>query len=340
MKKVKSNTLGVSMKDFFSNYLLQLRGVKPNTILSYRDTMKLLLRFVAERKHVWVCDLDVEDIGVVEVIAFLDHLEKDRHNGIGTRNIRLSAIHSFFRYLASIDPEYLDHSQRILSIPLKRMPIPNVEYLEFEEVIALLRAIDRSRPDGRRDYALLALMFNTGARVQEILDLKASDLELTRPSSVRIHGKGGKERICPIWEETAEVLREHVEERGIDLRETVTIFSNHLGHPLTRFGVRYILENHLRQAAEECPSLMKKRIHPHSIRHSTAVHLLKSGVDLSTIASWMGHSSVNTTNKYATMDLEMKRQAIAKAKPLGDKLGRAKPHWRENPDILTWLESL
>jgi site-specific recombinase XerD len=327
------------MRDFLSSYLPQLRGLSPHTVLSYRDSLKLLLLFVAGQKSISVSGLAVEDIGVPEVFAFLDHLEKNRHNGIGTRNIRLSAIHSFFRYLAAMYPEHLDHSQRILSIPFKRMPTPTVEYLEFEEVVAVLGAIDRSKPDGRRDYALLTLMFNTGARVQEVLDLKAGDLQLARPSSVRIHGKGEKERICPIWEETAKLLREHIEERGIDLRKPVTVFANHLGNPLTRFGVRYILAKYLCKAAEEYPSLKKRRIHPHSIRHSTAVHLLKSGVDLSTIASWLGHVSVNTTNKYATMDLEMKREAIAKAKPLVDEIG-LKPSWKENPDILAWLESL
>lgn len=339
MKKVKSNTLGMSIRGFFHNYLLQLRGVSPNTMLSYRDTMKLLLRFVADEKKVSVSDLAVEDIEVPKVIAFLDHLEKDRNNGKGTRNIRLSAIHSFFRYLAVTYPEYLDQSQRIQSIPSKRMPTPTVEYLDFEEIMAVLQAIDCSNQDGRRDYALLTLMFNTGARVQEILDLKANDLQLTNPYSARIHGKGGKERICPIWQETAQLLHEYLEEQEIDPRKPVTVFINHNGDPLTRFGVRYILSKYVQKAVQVRPSLGRKHIHPHSIRHSTAVHLLKSGVDLSTIAHWMGHSSINTTNKYASVDLEMKRNAIAKAKPLRDET-LAQPSWRQDPDILAWLESL
>jgi len=339
MKKAKSNTLGMSMKDFFHNYLLQLRGVSPNTILSYRDTMKLLLRFVADEKKISVSDLAIEDIGVSEVIAFLDHLEKDRNNGVGTRNIRLSAIHTFFRYVAAIHPENLGQSQRILSIPSKRMSTPTVEYLDFEEIMAVLKAIDRSNRDGRRDYALLTLMFNTGARVQEILDLKGNDLQLTNPCSVRIHGKGGKGRICPIWPETAKILREYLEEQEIDPRRPVTVFTNHNGDPLSRFGVRYILSKHVQKAAQGLPSLRSKHLHPHSIRHSTAVHLLKSGVDLSTIAHWMGHSSINTTNKYASVDLGMKLNALAKAKPLRDET-LAQPSWRQNPDILAWLESL
>lgn len=339
MKTRQSNTLGVALRDFFSNYLPQLRGMSAHTILSYRDSLKLLLQFLAQQKNRSVSHLTIEDIGVAEVIAFLDHLEKNRRNGIGTRNIRLSALHSFFRYLACMYPEYLDQSQRILSIPFKHMTTRTVEYLEFEEIMAVLQAADRSQPDGRRDYALLALMFNTGARVQEIVDLKANDLQLSKPFSVRILGKGRKERICPLWAETTHVLREYVEERGIDVRKPVTLFLNHLGKPLTRFGVRYILAKYLRNASDVQPSLEKKRLHPHSMRHSTAVHLLKSGVDLSTIAHWLGHVSVNTTNKYAAMDLEMKRQAIAKAKPLGDETN-PQSSWRQNPDILEWLESL
>ena len=338
MNKAQSNGLGVAMRDFFYNYLQQLRGVSPNTLLSYRDAMKLLLRFVADEKNVSVSDLVVEDIGAVQVVAFLDHLEKNRKNGVGTRNIRLAAIHSFFRYLAGMYPEHLDQSQRVLSIPFKRMPIPTVGYLEFEEIVAVLQAVDRSKPCGRRDYALLVIMFNTGARVQEILDLKANDLQLTNPCSVRLHGKGSKERICPIWPETAHVLREYVEEQGFDPRKPATVFTNHNGGPLTRFGVRYILSKHFQKAAEVRPSLGRKRLHPHSIRHSTAVHLLKSGVDLSTIASWLGHSSVNTTNKYAVMDLEMKREALAKAKSFGS--GVEPYSWRHDPDILAWLESI
>lgn len=339
MKTGQSNMLGITLRDFFYEYLPQLRGMSSHTILSYRDSLKLLLQFLAQQKNVSVSDLIIENIGIAEVIAFLDHLEVNRHNSIGTRNVRLSAIHSFFRYVAGISPEHLDQSQRILSIPFKHTTTRTIEYLEFEEIIAVLQAIDRCQPDGRRDYALLALMFNTGARVQETVDLKANDLQLSKPFSVRIFGKGRKERICPIWAETAHVLREYVEERGIDVRKPITIFSNHLGRPLTRFGVRYILAKYLHNAAAMRPSLAKKRLHPHSMRHSTAVHLLKSGVDLSTIAHWLGHVSINTTYKYAAIDLEMKRQAIAKAKPLADE-NKPQFSWRKNPDILEWLESL
>jgi len=310
-----------------------------HTIRSYRDGLKLLLQCLADSTQRPVAQLTLDDIGVAAVLAFLDHLEAQRGHGVGTRNNRLAALHTFCHDLAHRYPAYLHHAQRLLRIPCKRLPTPTVDSREGDERMAVLHAVDRSHPDGRRDYALLALMFNTGVRVQELVALKASDLHFTPPWSVHLFGKGRKERICPLWAETAQVLQAYVEERGIELSKPVTVFVNHRGQPLTRFGVRYLLAKYVRKAGDSQPSLRHKRLHPHSIRHSTAVHLLKSGVDLSTIANWLGHASVNTTNKYATMDLEMKRQALAKAQPLGDEPALPAA-WRHNPDLLAWLESL
>jgi integrase/recombinase XerD len=339
MKPVRGNILGEALRGFFTNYLPKVRGSSPHTILSYRDSLKLFLLFVADQNNISASELGLEDMEVDETLAFLDHLEEKRHNQPGTRNSRLAAVHSFFRYVAGLYPESLDQCQRILNIPFKRKISRTVEYLEYEEITAVIGSVDRSTRDGRRDYALLSLMFNTGVRVQELIDLKANDFQLSKPFSVHIFGKGRKERICPIWPETAQLIRQLLEEHGIDDRQPATVFTNHIGHPLTRFGIRYLLAKHLGNAASACPSLEKKRLHPHSMRHSTAVHLLKSGVDLSTIANWLGHSSVNTTNKYATMDLEMKRQALEKAKPLTDSTP-SPGKWKQSPDLLAWLESL
>lgn len=339
MKTLQANILGIALKDFFYSYLPGLRGMSSHTILNYRDSLKLFLQFLIQQKNISVSELTIEKIETDEVIGFLDYLEKTRGNSVGTRNIRLSALHSFFRYLAGKYPEHFSISQRILNIPFKRTNTQAIEYLEFEEVMALLKSVDRGKLNGRRDYALLLFMFNTGARVQEIVDLKAKDLQLSKPFIVHIFGKGRKERICPIWPETAGILREYLEEHGMDFRESLPIFLNHLGKPLTRFGIGYIFKKYLHKAAKIQASLKKKRLHPHSMRHSTAVHLLKSGVDLTTIANWLGHTSINTTNKYATMDLEMKQKALAKAKPLGDEIG-PESSWKENLDILAWLESL
>jgi site-specific recombinase XerD len=338
MNTPQRTPLGIALHGFFYEYLPQLKGASAHTIHSYRDSLKLFLRFLAH-DHDAVNTLSFETIDVNAIIKFLNYLETKRHNSTGTRNVRLAAIHSLFRYVASRFPEYLHLSQQVLSIPFKRTRLPTIDYFEFEELTALLNEIDRSTPDGQRDYVLLTLMFNTGARVQEIVNLKANDLQLCQPPSVRLLGKGQKERICPIWTNTARALQQYIEARGIDLKTPMTVFNNHLGTPLTRFGIGYILSKYVHKAAKTHPHLKTKRLHPHSIRHSTAVYLLKSGVDLDSIAHWLGHASPNTTYKYATIDLDMKRKTIAKASPPQT---NSEPHisWRNNPDILSWLESL
>lgn len=336
---MNSNILAIALQGFLSDFLPRVRGLSPHTVLAYRDSFKLFLQFLAQQKGKPISDLDVHSIDVAEVIAFLEDLETNRHNTISTRNVRLSAIQSLFRYLGGRYPEYLGKSQRVSDIPLKRMPTRTVEYFEFEEITAVLQSVDRSKAYGRRDYALLSVMFNTGARAQEIVDLRATDLQLSKPFSVSIYGKGKKERICPLWPQTAQVLSDYLEERCVDLKKPLPVFINHLGRALTRFGVRHILAKYVRLGTSLQPSLEKKSLHPHCMRHSTALHLLKSGVDLSTISHWMGHSSINTTNKYVTINLEMKRKAIEKAKPLNCEIN-TKASWRKNPDILKWLESL
>jgi integrase/recombinase XerD len=224
MKGARPNSLAFTLKGFLSEHLPRVRGTSPHTILSYRDALKLLLGFLSHARGIPVSDLKLENIGVHEVMAFLDHLEHIRQNRVGTRNSRLAAIHSFFRYVAGVCPECLEQCQRILAIPFKRTGTRPVEYLQFEEIQEVIEVVDRSSARGKRDYALLVLMFNTGARVQEILELKTNDLQLSRPFGVRLQGKGRKERICPIWPETAQVLREHLETRGMDPKEKVHSF--------------------------------------------------------------------------------------------------------------------
>ena len=237
-----------------------------------------------------VVALNVPDLTVAHIVAFLHHIEKQRHVTATTR-------------------------------------------IEYDEIAAVLAGVDRSTEAGRRDYALVATMFNTGARVQEILDLRARDLQLTKPYQLRLVGKERKVRWCPLWSQTARLLRARCIERQLDLRSDAPVFVNHRGLPLSRFGVRFILGKHVRQAAQHQPGLATKKLHPHSLRHSTAVHLLKSGVDLVTIAHWLGHASVNTTNRYVTVDLELKRKAPARAAPLGT--SRSAPaSWRRDASVL------
>jgi site-specific recombinase XerD len=337
MKRQLPNLLGAVVRDYFTDHLPRLRGMSPHTIQSYRDSLVLLLRFVATLRKRAVAEIDLTDLAPPEILAFLSYLERDRKNRAATRNVRLSAIHALFRFVALRNPEHLDLTQRVLAIPFKRAQQRAIDYLEHEEIEAILKAINRAIPLGTRDYALLATMFNTGARVQEIADLRACDLQLNKPFQVRVFGKGRKERYIPLWPQTAAVLRDFSKQQNLDLRSEARIFLNHRGEPLSRFGIRYILARRLNRASEEAPNLRKKRLHPHSMRHSTAVALLKSGADLSTISHYLGHASLATTNRYAKVDLEMKRQAIARVKPVSR---RSRSPWSNKQTTLDWLESL
>jgi site-specific recombinase XerD len=337
MKTPLPNLLGAVVRDYFTDHLPHLRGTSPHTIHSYRDSLVLLLRFLSARRKRPIAELDLKDLDPSGILAFLSYLERERKNTVATRNVRLSAIHALFRFVASRNPEHLDLAQRILGIPFKRAPQRTIDYLEREEIESVLKAVDRTTAKGARDYALLATMFNTGTRVQEIADLRARDLQLTKPFQVRLFGKGKKERYCPLWPQTAAVLRAFLKERNPDAGSEARVFLNHRGEPLTRFGIRYILAQCLDRASLDAPNLRKKRLHPHSLRHSTAVALLKSGNDLSTISHYLGHASPTTTSRYAKIDMEMKRNAIARVKPV---TRQSRTPWSRNPTILDWLESL
>jgi len=337
MKPETANKLALRLRTYFADHLPRVRGMSPNTIHSYRDSLALFLRFLSSYRKCPIQDLDFHHIEPDQVRAFLVHLEEVRKNGVTTRNVRLAAIHAFFRYVAPLHPEQLDRVQSILAIAFKRARQRVIEYLERDEIEAVLSEIDRTSRAGRRDYVLLAAMFNTGARVQEIVDLQARDLQLIRPFQVRLFGKGRKERFCPLWPQTAHLLRHHCDENRLDLRSEMRVFLNYRGEPLTRFGIRYILAKHFERARANVRSLRRKRLHPHSVRHSAAVALLTAGVDLTSISQWLGHANPNVTNVYATVNLEMKRRAIAKVMPV---TRRANSSWRRNQSILDWLESL
>jgi integrase/recombinase XerD len=339
MNSSKPNALGRMLRSFFADHLPRVRGSSPHTILSYRDTLVLFLRFVADRCKRSVSQLDLGDFDPPEVLAFLEHLETTRHNLVATRNVRLAAIHAFFRYCATADPTRVEPCQRVLAIPFKRTGSSPIHYLEYDEIQAVLGSIGRTTADGRRDYVLLAIMFNTGARVQEIVTLCVRDLQLEALPQVRLFGKGRKERWCPLWPQTAELLRAWLRESGCETSPDRPLFCNHRGDRLTRFGVRYLLRKYCARAKVTTPSLGRKRLHPHSMRHSSAVHLLRSGVEITTISQWLGHASVATTNRYATVDLEMKRKAIEQARPTN--FGSDGPaQWRTDASILDWLEGL
>jgi integrase/recombinase XerD len=338
MTKV-TNTLALALQGFFTKYLPESRGLSRHTLLSYRDTLVLLLRFVAGLRNTTPVTLELDAISPEAVLAFLNHLEEERHNKTSSRNVRLAAIHAFFRYITINMPESIDQAQRILAIPFKRTVTRPIDYLEYEELHAVLSNINRATRDGRRDYALLALMFNSGARAQEIVDLGACDLQLESPRQVKLFGKGRKTRICPLWPQTAQVLKEFVSERMLDLRSNAPVFCNHRGERLSRFGVRYILAKYCKLSVNTCASLSSKRLHPHSMRHTCAIYLLRSGVDLVNISHWLGHADVNTTNRYAVADLEMKRKTIAQAGLPGD-AHVPSARWRRDASVIEWLASL
>jgi site-specific recombinase XerD len=331
--------IATPIRGFFEQHLLSQRGLSGHTVLAYRDALKLFLEFVCRRQRKTTTALTLEDLTADSVRAFLDHLERGRNNSVPTRNARLAAIHAFFNYLASIDPRHLAQAQRILAVPFKRQSHHVVEYLEREEMLKVFAGIDGRTLQGQRDDALLRLLYNTGMRVQELVDLDVNHLRFSRPCSVRIFGKGRKERTCPLWKETVAAIKAYLERRGGRLDDATPLFSNRDGNRLTRFGVRYIIARRVSEAAKTCPSLLTRRVTPHTIRHTTAMHLLQSNVDLNMIRSWLGHASIETTNGYVEIDLEMKRKTLQSCTKL---IPTRKPQlsWQKNPDILSWLSGL
>lgn len=343
MRAAAPTDLGRDIVLFFEDYLAAQRGMSPHSIRSYRDALLLLLQFAARDVGRRVDQLQISDLTGERVTRFLQYLERDRKNAIATRNARLGAIHVFARFLATRRPEYLGTLQRVIGLPFKRGARESpVEYLDTGEVDALLKSIDRTKPAGRRDYALFALMFNTGGRVQEILNLRRRDVRLDAPYQVRLHGKGNRVRFCPIWPAVADLLRRLIaEDRStqIDLADAL-LFTNARGQPLTRFGARYILQKYVTIATIAAPTLQAKRIHPHSLRHSTAIALLKSGVDFATISQWLGHASLNTTMRYARSDIDLKRQALSQVFPDALAPPRGGRLMINGADLLGWLRRM
>ena len=337
MKRARPNNLGLCVEKFFREYLPTLRGMSLQTIRSYRDALVLFLRFVSGHSGRRLEDLDLDAVTAEHVTQFLMFLEAERHNSIATRNARLAALHTFARFLVTESPEHLAQVQRVLGLPFKRgARNAPIDYLESAEAETLLGQINRSTETGRRDYALFALMLNTGARVQEVLDLKLSDVRTEPPYQVRLRGKGGKVRICPIWASTATRLRELT---SGSTTTDMSLFMNRRGSKLTRFGVRYLLNKYVAASTATASPLREKRIHPHSLRHTTAIYLLKAGIDFATISQWLGHASLNTTMKYARADLDLKRQALAQVFPeaLAPPAGRGA---RVDVDLIGWLKRL
>lgn len=327
------------IRSFFEDHLVCRRNVSQNTIQSYRDALKLLLAFASEHRKRPATKLLVGDITEEIVVGFLTHLETTRTNSIQTRNHRLVAVRRLFDYIAARDPRLLDQCHRIATIPRKRGAVrPEVHYLEKEQLTALLDTIPQDSVRGRRDYTLLLFMYNTGARVQEVADTRAGWLTLTAPYKVELLGKGRKWRTCPLWDSTATHLRKFIEQRKLGTSPDDYLFVNRYGRPLSRSGIADMIQRYAAKAAKTLPSLKAYRVTPHTFRHTTAMHLLQSGVEVNVIRSWLGHVSIATTNRYIEIDLAMKAKALAACEVTSTNPG---PEAIErSPDILTWLESL
>jgi site-specific recombinase XerD len=330
-------TLATLVTSFFTQHLAAERDASGHTIMSYRDTFRLLLRHAAQQVGRPVARLRIDDLEHKLILSFLDHLEQDRGNSVRTRNARLAAVRSFFSYVVTRETELAAQAQRVLYIPFKKGPNRLLGYLGEEELRAILAQPDRTKPQGRRDYLALAVLYDTGARVQELVSLRPTDFRFDRMPLVRITGKGRKQRIVPLLSVTAKLVRDHLNETGRSPEETTPLLRNHCGHPITRSGVTFLLNKYRLSATREVPSLKRAEISPHTMRHTKAMHLLQAGVSLVTIKDILGHAHLKTLEVYVQADLDMKRAAI-EGTPSPVESGPA-PR-RHEPGLLRWLEGL
>ncbi len=336
---MKSNQyLSPWIKRFLLEYLISIRNLSKNTQLSYRDTFRLLLPFMAKKAKTSIDKLYIDDISPDAVKAFLLDLEKTRDCSLSTRNQRLASLHAFAKFIGLNIPECVEWCRQIQMIPLKKAKRTLITYLERIEMDALLDAPNKQTDQGKRDHALLLFLYNTGARSDEAAQLIITDIDIPHAqkrnlSTVLIRGKGNRLRRCPLWQQTINEISPLISGRS----PSEHVFLNRRKQPLTRFGIHSMISRYVKKIIKQLPSLRKKRVSPYTIRHTTATHLLRAGVDINTIRAWLGHVSINTTNIYAEVDLDMKAKALAcceiaeKTKPT---------HWRDNKDLMSFLDSI
>lgn len=338
MESKNNNRLaGYWIRRFLTEYLTGMRNLSVNTMHSYRDMIRLLMPFIGKIMRKSVDDILIDELSKERVIKFLDHLENDRNCSYQTRNQRLSGIVALAKYVAANSPEHIEWCQNIRSIPIKKGAKRVITYLEKEEMDALLALPDRKDTQGYRDYSLLLFLYNTGARAEEAANLTIGDLEIGYGSKLHfasITGKGRKTRRCPLWDNTCKALAVLTKDR----KENESVFINRLGKPITRFGIYEMVVKYAATLAKVMPSIEKKRLTPHTIRHTTATHLLQAGVDINTIRAWLGHVSINTTNLYAEVNLKMKAAALLKYKV--DDVSEKKPRWKDDRKLMDFLDNL
>jgi integrase/recombinase XerD len=332
-------TLGTLIYGFFIDYLAGQKGLRPTSIRSYRDAVRLFLSFVSVDARRPISQLQIEDLTFERVLGFLQHLETTRHNHVATRNQRLAGLRTFFEYVGRRLPEMLHVCERVAAIPTKRTPLPETRFLDREEIATLFARLPREGRQANRDHALLLMLYNTGARVQEIADLRVEHVSLTSPLHVRLHGKGDKWRTCPLWEETGRVLRRWLDERRV-VDPHAPVFTSATGRPLTRFGIYKRVRQHAARLDGTALRAATRRITPHVFRHTAAVHLLEAGVEVNVIRGWLGHVSLETTNRYAEITVRMKEAAMKLCEPPTTDHAPRKPAWRDDAALLTWLASL
>lgn len=336
MNPTASPTLGDLLESFFHRRLIAQQRVSPATVSTYRDSIRLLLTFAANRLHTTPSRLSIAQLDQDLVLTFLDALERERGNSVRTRNARRGAIRAFFHHVAACDPLSLGVAQRVLAIPGKRTSTPMLGFLTQAEVDALLAAPDRRSPRGRRDYALFLFLICTGARVSEAIAVDACDLRLEQPGHVLLRGKGAKERMVPLADKTREVLSALCAERAVRPHERVALFTDARGRRLTRFGVVHVMRRALATAAIAQSTLARPRISPHTLRHTAGMQLLQAGVELNVIRSWLGHINLDTTHKYVEADVEMKRKALEKTGVIATPVAPYQP----SDELLAFLQRL
>lgn len=329
--------LGPLVHAFFIDHLITIKGLRPPSVRSYRDTVRLLLVFVAADRRTKISRLTLADLTFARVLGFLRYLEAERGNHIRTRNQRLAALHTLFEYIAGRAPEMLDVCHQVAAIPMKRVAPPETRFLERDEIDELLRRLPREGRCALRDRTLLGFLYNTGARVGEVAELRVGHLDLGEHPRVRLHGKGDKWRTCPLWGQTAELLRSLLRSVDGPVTPETAVFSAH-GHPLTRFGIYKIVRRH---AARFDDPRTGRRISPHIFRHTAAVHLLEAGVEVNVIRGWLGHADLSTTNRYAEINTRAKEAALRALEP-PNTAGAfpIRPIWRSDESLLRWLAAL